>query len=71
MKVKLTKRHYGIHDLIEEAEVPGTFADYAKPAEPGNADRDEWVIDEDKLLAALRQGFLPVIHAHQRPQTGQ
>ena len=60
MKVRLTERHYGVHDLVDEAEVPGEFSDYATPAEPGNADRDEWVIDEDKLLAALPAGFLIV-----------
>ena len=59
-KVRLTSRHYGAHDLAGEADIPGTFADYAVPAEPGNSDRDDWVIDEDKLVAALPGGFLPV-----------
>ena len=60
MNVRLTSRHYGVHNLRAETTVPGTFADYATPAEPGNADRDDWVIDEDRLLAALPADFLPV-----------
>jgi hypothetical protein len=60
MNVRLTVRHCGVHDLVDTAEVPGAFTDYATPAEPGNADGDEWVIDEGKLLAALPGGFLPV-----------
>lgn len=60
MRVRLTSRHFGMHALAGETIVPGEFSDYATPAEPGNADRDDWVIDEDKLLAALPEGFLPV-----------
>ena len=45
---------------MDETNVPGAFTDYAAAAVPGNADRDDWVIDEDRLLAALPQGFLPV-----------
>ena len=58
MKVELTRRHYGIHDLVKDAELPGQFSDYAIPV-PGTT-QDEYKIDEDKLLAALPEGFLPV-----------
>jgi hypothetical protein len=60
VKVRLTRRHYGVHNQVDETNVAGVFTDYATAAEPGNADRDDWVIDEDKLLAALPEGFLPV-----------
>jgi hypothetical protein len=63
MKVKLTHRRYGVHTQQGEAEVPGTFAEYAVPS-PGNEDRDEWEIDDAKLLAALPEGFLPVPARH-------
>ena len=57
MKIKLAHRHYGVHENIAEIEVPGEFSDYATPR-PG-ATRDDCVIDEDKLIAALPDGFLP------------
>lgn len=57
MKVTLAHRHYGVHENVAETEVPGEFSDYATP-KPG-ATRDDYVIDEDKLLAALPEGFLP------------
>jgi hypothetical protein len=60
VRVRLTSRHFGLHDLVDTTTLPGEFSDYATPAVPGNADRDDWVIDEDKLLAALPEGFLPV-----------
>jgi hypothetical protein len=25
VKIKLTHRHYGIHELVDEAEIPGAF----------------------------------------------
>jgi hypothetical protein len=56
MKVELTLRHYGVHDPAGEAEIPGEFSDYATPT-PGQA--DDYAIDEDKLIAALPEGFLP------------
>lgn len=57
MKITLTRRHYGIHDLVKEVEVPGEFSDYATPpADP----RDDHAVQEDKLLSALPEDFLPV-----------
>jgi hypothetical protein len=58
VKVTLAHRHYGVHTTRAETEIPGVFGDYATP-KPG-ADRDDFVIDEDKILAALPVGFLPV-----------
>lgn len=58
MKITLAHRHYGVHRQVKETEIPGVFADYATP-KPG-ADRDDFVIDEEKLLAALPPGFLLV-----------
>lgn len=58
MKVKLAHRHYGIHTLVREAEIPGDLADYAT-LKPDDIRTDEWAIDEDKLIAALPEGFLP------------
>ena len=63
MKVKLTHRNFGIHETVSVAEIPGSFAEYAVPS-PGNEDRDEWEIDDAKLLATLPAGFLPVAARH-------
>jgi hypothetical protein len=60
VKIELDHRHYGIHSPVSEAEIPGEFADYATPRALPNADRDEYAVDEDRLLAALPDGFLPV-----------
>jgi hypothetical protein len=56
VKITLAHRHYGVHTQRKEAEIPGTLADYATP----NGPRDDYSINEDKLLAALPDGFLPV-----------
>ena len=58
MKIELTVRHYGIHEPVRETEIPGEFSDYATP-KPDEVRRDEYTIDEDKLIAALPEGFLP------------
>lgn len=58
MKVTLAHRHYGVHADRAETEIPGAFSDYATPKP--DARRDDYVIDEDKLLAALPDEFLPV-----------
>jgi hypothetical protein len=58
MKIELAHRHYGVHKFVSEAEIPGEFADYATPVD---GKPDDYVIDEEKLLAALRalpDGFL-------------
>lgn len=62
MKIQLTHRHYGVHDLRKETDIPGELADYAtvKPSDGGPYDGREYVIDEAKLAAALPEGFLPV-----------
>jgi len=53
MKVRLTHRRYGVHTTQAEAEIPVDFTDC-------NEHRDEWVIDERKLLDGLPFDFLPV-----------
>jgi hypothetical protein len=58
MKIILRHRQFGKHTFDKETEVPGGFADYATP-KPGSRP-DEFVIDEDKLIAALPNGWLPV-----------
>jgi hypothetical protein len=60
MKVQLTRRHYGVHDMVKEADIPGTLADYAtvKPPSGNPYDGREYDIDEAKLAAALPEGFL-------------
>lgn len=60
MKIQLTRRHYGVHDLVKEADIPGTLADYAtvKPASGSPYDGREYAIDEEKLAVALPEGFL-------------
>jgi hypothetical protein len=62
MKVRLTHRHFGVHTVREETEIPGSLADYAtpKPGDGGPYDGREYAIDEEKLLGALPEGFLPV-----------
>jgi len=62
MKVQLTHRHYGVHSIAAEADIPGNLADYAtvKPPSGSPYDGREWDIDEEKLAAALPEGFLPV-----------
>jgi len=57
MKVALAHRRYGVHEHVKEAEVPGDFADYATLADES---RGEYAVSEDKLIAALPAGFLPV-----------
>jgi len=62
MKVQLTRRHYGVHDMVKEVDVPGTLADYAtvKPPSGSPYDGREYSIDETKLAGALPEGFLPL-----------
>jgi len=59
VKIELTRRHYGIHELVAETEIPGELGDYATPLAPNPPRYDEYAIDEDKLIAALPDGFLP------------
>ena len=62
MIVQLTRRHYGVHDLVKEADIPGSLTDYAavKPPSGSPYDGREYAIDESKLADALPEGFLPV-----------
>lgn len=57
VKIVLAHRRLGVHSDVGETEIPGAFSDYATP-KPGGV-RDDYVIDEDRLLAALPDGFLP------------
>lgn len=59
MKIELAHRRYGLHDLVGETEIPGEFGDYATPR-PDEVRDEEYTIAEDKLLAAIPGGFLPV-----------
>ena len=61
MKIQLTRRHYGVHDLVREADIPGALADYAtvKPPSGSPYDGREYDINEEKLAEALPEGFLP------------
>lgn len=68
VKIELTTRHYGVHTLIREAEIPGEFSDYATRMPPGGLRLDEYAIDEDKLIAALPAGFLKENFAPQSPR---
>lgn len=54
MKVRLYKRHYGVHSFIEEIEIEGTFKKYVKKID------DNYQIDEEKLLESIPKKFLPV-----------
>lgn len=56
VKVTLSHRHYGVHREVAETEIPGDFSDYATPI-PGRP--SDYVVDEDRLLAALPDDFLP------------
>ena len=62
MNVQLTRRHYGVHDLVKEADIPGSLADYAtvKPPSGSPYDGREYDINETKIATALPDGFLPV-----------
>ncbi len=62
MKINLYSRHHGVYSKVAQTEVPGSFADWVYQGEPeGNRRWDETLrVHEDKLLAALPDGFLPV-----------
>jgi hypothetical protein len=59
VKVNLRRRHYGIHEMVRDCDLPGVFADYAT-TKPGSTDPDDCAVDEAKLLGALPEGFLPL-----------
>lgn len=60
VKILLDHRHCGIHEPVSETEIAGEFSDYATLMPPPRIRTDEYAIDEDALLAALPEGFLPV-----------
>jgi hypothetical protein len=62
MKIILNSRHHGVHSHVRETEIPGQFIDYARNGNPeGRRPWDECLaFDEDKLITALPDGFLPV-----------
>lgn len=59
MKVNLRRRHFGVHELLRDCELPGAFADYAAK-KPGGTGPDDCAVDEAKLLGGLPEGFLPI-----------
>jgi hypothetical protein len=57
MKIKLFKRHYGVHSLVKEIDVPLKFAAIVK--KPKNAN-DDFIIDEDSVLENIPAKWLSV-----------
>lgn len=55
MKLVLNKRHYGVHSLVKEVEIEGTFRNYAK-----KIGDDDYQINEQKLIESIPKDFLPV-----------
>jgi len=64
VRIVLDHRHYGVHKDVSETEIAGEFADYATLMPPPRIRSDEYAIDEDALLAALPEGFLPAPPRH-------
>lgn len=61
MKVKLFRRHYGIHTLVKETEVEGTLRRYVKRnSEVDPAAGETFAVQEERLISALPNDFLPV-----------
>lgn len=54
-KVLLFHRHYGVHSLVKEIEIEGRLCRYARLKR-----RDEYIVDEERLLSALPDDFMPV-----------
>lgn len=55
MKIQLRHRHYGVHELIKEIEISGEFNDYCE-----QINRQDYKIDEQKIIDNLPEDFLPV-----------
>jgi hypothetical protein len=64
VRIVLDHRHYGVHKDVSETEIAGEFSDYATLPPAPRVRTDEYAIDEDALLAALPEGFLPVPARH-------
>ena len=63
MKVRLFKRHYGVHTMVKETEIDGTLRRYIKKydgEENKNRVGDFYTINEERLIGALPKNFLPV-----------
>ena len=55
MKLELFKRHCGCHTLIRECSIKGSFKSYATKI----YEKDDYKINEQKLLNAIPKNFLP------------
>lgn len=55
MKIELRHRHYGVHELIKECEIYGSFNEYCTLISG-----DDYKINEQKLINNLPDKFLPV-----------
>jgi len=65
MKAKLYHRHYGLHTLVYEVEIEGSFGEYCKleiskqENLKNNIVGEDFSINEKKLLEELPSDFLP------------
>jgi hypothetical protein len=60
MKVKLYKRHHGVHSFVKEKNIEGTLKKYAKViSNDSNRVGDFYKINETKLIDALPKNFFP------------
>jgi hypothetical protein len=57
MKIKLFQRHFGVHTLIKEIDVPLRFGSIVKKPKDPN---DDFTIDEDSVLENIPDRWLPV-----------
>lgn len=62
MKIQLHHRHHGVHSFVRDCEVAGVFEDYAKEDKD---EKDEFIIDEQKLIKMLPPDFLPKLPPRQ------
>lgn len=58
MRVVLASRHHGEHVFVKEARVPGPFSRYCRFEKDSVRGRVP-VVDEERLLTKLPEGFLP------------
>lgn len=56
MKLKLFKRHCGVHTLYKEIKIKPKFGDIVQFPDNPN---DDFIIDEDTVLGNIPDGFLP------------
>jgi hypothetical protein len=55
MKVNLRYRSYGVHELVNSIDIDGNFSNYCT-----QTSKDDYKIDEYKLIDNLPNDFLPV-----------